>query len=230
VVVALSSNSSQEVTVTPNRLLPLIVLTAFLTAYPAPADQEEGPVSNRPKVAGKLRLLLQERREVPPGSGQVKVIERTALWDAARTAIIICDMWDDHYCKSAAQRVKVMVPRMNEVITAARNHGVMIVHAPSGTMDVYAATPYRKRMQQAKAAKPPFAIDGWCHLDPKREPPMPVDTSICPCDDPVVGPKVRKYNRQHEGLDIIGYDGVSDSGPEIYNYFVQEGIDNVVLM
>jgi nicotinamidase-related amidase len=123
-----------------------------------------------------------------------------------------------------------MAPRMNEVVTAARGHGVMIIHAPSGTMDVYAGTPYRKRMQQAKAAKPPFPIDGWCHLDPKREAPMPVDTSKCPCDDPVVGPRVRKYTRQYEALDITGYDGVSDSGPEIYNFFVQEGIDNVVLM
>jgi nicotinamidase-related amidase len=119
---------------------------------------------------------------------------------------------------------------MNSVLTAARSHGVMIIHAPSGTMDMYADTPYRKRMQQAKAAKPPVPIAKWCHLDPSREPPMPVDTSKCSCDDPVVGPAVRKYSRQHAGLDIIGYDGISDSGEEIYNFMVQEGIDNVVLM
>ncbi|HYT92317.1 MAG TPA: hypothetical protein VEL76_26625 [Gemmataceae bacterium] len=213
------------------RLLCLtMTLFAVGVAIAATAQPGDQPLANRPKVAGKLSLRLQERREAPPGSGQVKVIERAVEWDAARTAIIICDMWDDHYCKSAAQRVKVMVPRMNEVVTAARTHGIMIIHAPSGTMDVYTGTPYRKRMQQAKAAKPPFPITGWCNLDPKREAPMPVDTSKCSCDDPVEGPRVRKYNRQHEGLDIIGYDGISDSGPEIYNVFVQEGIDNVVLM
>jgi nicotinamidase-related amidase len=163
-------------------------------------------------------------------NGPIKVRERAVEWDAARTAIIVCDMWDDHYCKSAAQRVKEMAPRMNAVLTAARAHGVMIIHAPSGTLNVYADTPYRKRLQQAKAARPPVPIAGWCHLDPSREPPMPVDTSKCSCDDPVVGKAVRKFSRQHEGLDIIGYDGISDSGVEIYNFLAQEGIDNVVLM
>jgi nicotinamidase-related amidase len=215
---------------TPTRLLPLLALTALLAAPALSADQEEAPVPNRPKVPGKLRLHLRERRADPAGGGRVKVVERTVDWAAACTAVIICDMWDDHYCKSAAQRVKVMAPRMNEIITAAREHGVMIIHAPSGTMSVYEATPYRKRMRQAKPAKPPVPIAGWCHLDPKREPPLPVDTSKCACDDPVVGPQVRKYNRQHEAIDITGYDGVSDSGQEIYNFLVQEGIDNVVLM
>jgi nicotinamidase-related amidase len=63
-----------------------------------------------------------------------------------------------------------------------------------------------------------------------REPPLPVDTAKCACDDPVVGPAVRKFSKQHPGLDIIGYDGISDSGQEIYNFCVQEGIKNVVLM
>src|SRR5947207_7851604 len=117
---------------------------------------------NRPKVAGKLRLKLRERRQE---NGAGKVIERNADWNVAETAVIICDMWDDHFCKSAAQRVGVMVPRMNQVLTAARNHGVMIIHAPSGTTDLYADTPYRQRMQQAKPAKPPVPIASWCYLD-----------------------------------------------------------------
>jgi nicotinamidase-related amidase len=203
------------------------LLAVLLVAPAAPQNKDDQLVPNRPKVAGKLRLHLRERKEE---NGKAKVVERTVDWEVAETAIIVCDMWDDHFCKLAAQRVGVMAPAMNRVLSAAREHGVMIVHAPSGTMDVYANTPHRKRMQEAKAAKPPVPIAGWCHLDPKREPPLPVDTSKCSCDDPVVGPAVRKYNRQHAGLDIAGYDGVSDSGPEIYNFFVQEGINNVVLM
>ena len=54
-----------------------------------------------------------------------------------------------------------MVPRMNEVITAARSQGVMIIHAPSGVVDMYADTPYRKRMQQAPAAK---ALPAWSRI------------------------------------------------------------------
>jgi polyhydroxybutyrate depolymerase len=187
-------------------------------------------VAARPKVPGKLRLLLRERKETGPGSKAFEVVERPVEWDVGETAVIICDMWDDHYCKSAAQRVGVMAPRMNAVITAARNHGVMIIHAPSGTVNEYADTTYRRRMLQATLAKPPLPIGAWCYLDPKVEPPMPVDTATCSCDDAVVGPAVRRFSRQHSGLDIIGYDGISDNGQEIYNYCVQEGIANIVLM
>jgi nicotinamidase-related amidase len=206
------------------------LLTALVVIAPALAQDKDEALVNRPKLAGTLRLQLRERREDPPGSGKFKVLERSTEWKAGETAIIICDMWDDHYCKLAAQRVGVMVPIMNKVVSEARGHGVMIIHAPSGTLDLYEGTPYRRRMQQAKAVKPPVPLMSWCHLDPKKEPPLPVDTSKQSCDDPVIGPAVRRFTRQHGGLDIIGHDGISDKGDEIYNYLVQEGIDNVVLM
>jgi nicotinamidase-related amidase len=139
-------------------------------------------------------------------------------------------MWDDGYCKISNQRVAVMVPRMNEVITAARDHGVMIIHAPSATMNMYADTPHRRMMTQAKPAQPSVPLLTTCPLDSAREPPWPVDTSKGACDDPVVGTLVQRYTRQHAGLDIIGYDGISASGPEMYNFFAQEGIKNVVMM
>lgn len=206
------------------RLVPFLMLGGFL--FPQ-AGEEKSPEGNRPRVPGVLRLQLRERKEV---DGKTLVVQRSVDWKAAETAIIVCDMWDDHYCKSAAQRVGVMVPKMNEVLTAARNHGVTIIHAPSGTLDKYEDTPQRRRMRQAKSATAPVPLMAWCNLDPKKEPPLPVDTSKCSCDDPVVGPAVRKFTRQHAGLDIIGYDGVSDNGQEIYNFLVQENIHNVVLM
>jgi nicotinamidase-related amidase len=212
------------------RPLPLAVLALGLAVPELGGDPPADAVANRPKVSGKLRLQLRERRESMPGSGQWKLAERTTEWDVAATAVIVCDMWDGHYCQAAAQRVGVMVPEMNRVLSAARGHGIMVIHAPSGTMDFYADTPHRKRMQQARAAKPPVPIAGWCNLDPSREPELPVDTSKCACDDPVVGAAVRKFHREHPGLDVTGYDGVSDSGPEIHNFCKQEGITNVVLM
>jgi nicotinamidase-related amidase len=194
------------------------------------AKKEAGRVPNRPKVPGTLRLTLRQRKESPPGSKRFKVVERTVDWKVAETAVIVCDMWDDLYCKEAARRVGVMAPRMNEGLTAARDHGVLIIHAPSGTMDRYADTPQRRRVRQAPRVKPPVALKGWCHRDPKREPALPVDVSKCACDDPVVGPAVRKYTRQHPALDVAGYDGISDSGEEIYNFLTEQGIENVVLM
>lgn len=213
------------------RLLASALLAAMSAPLPAQQPAPE-PIPARPKVAGLLRLHLRERKETAPGSKEFKVVERTVDWEVAKTAIVIVDMWDGHYCRLAAQRLGVMVPRMNQAVSAARSHGVMVIHSPSGTVDMYADTPYRKRMQQAPAAKAPdgWAFTKWCDLDPSREPPLPVDTSKCSCDDPVVGAAVRQFSKQHPGLDIIGYDGISDSAQEIYNFCQAEGIRNIVIM
>src|SRR6516225_676765 len=123
-------------------LVPLVLI--FVSDFAA-GEKEKEAVPKRPKVPGTLALNQRARKEMAPGSGKFQVENKTVHWKAAETAIIVCDMWDGHYCKSAAQRVGVMAPKMNEVLTAARNHGVMIIHAPSGTMKEYESTPYRKR-------------------------------------------------------------------------------------
>ena len=97
-------------------------------------------------------------------------------------------------------------------------------------MNVYAQSAHRWRMKLAKKSEPPVALQGWCYRDPKREPELPVDTSKQPCDDPVVGKAVRRFSRQHTAIKITGFDGVSDSGQEIFNVLTREGIKNVVLM
>ena len=119
---------------------------------------------------------------------------------------------------------------MNRTISAARERGVQIIHAPSGTMDVYEKTPHRLRMKQAPRAEPPVPIAGWCYHDPTAEAQMPVDVANEPCDDPVVGALTRRYSRQHAGLAIIGYDGISHDGQEIYDFLIGNGIRNVVIM
>lgn len=187
------------------------------------AEGQPEAYPNRPRVPGVFAVSLRERDET--GSR-----ERQEQWQAAETAIIICDMWDNHYCQAAAQRVGVMVPRMNTTLTAARDHGAQIVHSPSGTIDLYADTYQRKRLLRMPAHKPPFPLEGWCHRDPDREPELPVDTSRSACEDPNPGAVVRKYTRQHPGLDILGYDVISDRGDEIFNLMKHEGIKNVAIM
>jgi nicotinamidase-related amidase len=220
-------------------VLKRLCLLAFtglsLAAFAAPPGNLE-PVSdnlpNRPKVPGMLHLNLRERKETAPGSKEFKAVERTVDWDVMKTAIVIVDMWDGHYCRLAAQRVGVMVPRMNAAVSAARGHGVQVIHAPSGVTYMYANTPHRLRMQQAPFAAMPdgWVPNKWCDLDPSREPPMPVDTTKVSSDDPILGVKAQQYTQQHPGLDIVGYDGVSDNGQEIFNFCEANGITNIVIM
>jgi nicotinamidase-related amidase len=196
------------------------------------ANSDDAPPV-RPVVAGSLRLHARERVETAPKSGEFRLVERDLDWKAAETAIIICDMWDDHPCQMSAHRVDVMAPEMNRVVSAARSLGVQIIHAPSSGMPHYAQTPARLRLVGAPVVKPPFKLAESCLLDPEREAeyPIPNTTTIKEgCDDPVYGGDYPSSRRQHPAIKIVGFDGVSDSGAEIYNFFEQIGIKNVVLM
>ena len=50
------------------------------------------------------------------------------------TAIVICDMWDKHWCPSASRRCGEMAVKMADVVNVARKKGILIIHAPSDTM------------------------------------------------------------------------------------------------
>lgn len=85
--------------------------------------------------------------ESAKGSGIWQTTDGTATWDARRTAIVVCDMWDKHTCEGATRRVAEMAPRMNEVVKQARERGAFIIHCPSDTMKFYEGTPQRKLAQ-----------------------------------------------------------------------------------
>src|SRR4051794_27640978 len=48
----------------------------------------------------RLALPLRSRVDAP-GYGAYRVVESPASWDARRTAVIVCDMWDLHHCLNA---------------------------------------------------------------------------------------------------------------------------------
>ena len=184
------------------------------------------PVVQAPKVPGTLVLHARSRE-------QAAASEKTVEWQACETAIIICDMWRAHSCAQAAERGDVMAPRMNAVVSRARDFGVTIVHAPSSGMQHYAGTEARRRVQSAPHVATEKPLE-WCSLDPTKEPPLPIDDADGGFDDPLPDGErtAARPDRlaQHEAIHIVGYDGVSDDGHEIHNFFQQQGIKNVLLM
>ena len=105
-----------------------------------------------------LNLTLRSRVKAQGGANETfAIMEKKAALDPKKTAIIICDMWDDHWCKSASRRVAELAGPMNEVVKAARAKGVFIIHAPSSVVNFYKDTPQRKRAQTAPFAKTPVA-------------------------------------------------------------------------
>ncbi|MDQ1316803.1 MAG: hypothetical protein QG588_452, partial [Candidatus Poribacteria bacterium] len=59
------------------------------------------------------------------------IVDEEVTWNPSETAIIIVDMWNQHWSWGATERVGIMAPRMNQVIKTAKDRGIMIVHAPS---------------------------------------------------------------------------------------------------
>src|SRR5215471_3481741 len=46
-----------------------------------------------------LALKLQRLVETEKGSGRWQVSEKAVKWEPVGTAVVICDMWDKHWCK-----------------------------------------------------------------------------------------------------------------------------------
>jgi nicotinamidase-related amidase len=181
-----------------------------------------------------LHLTLRSRVK-GEGDGYT-VVEKKTAWDPKKTALIVCDMWDDHWCKSAAKRVGEMAGPLNEVVKKARAQGVFIIHAPSTCTDFYKDTPQRKRAKDAPFAKTPvpLATDErwgtcWCWPDPKREPALPIDDSDMGCDC-AVKCKIREaWKREIATIEIADEDAITDNGQETWNLLEARGIDNVIL-
>ena len=109
-------------------------------------------MANRRK-SQQLAMEMRSRVKQIKGGEEFEETHRTVYWDPKKTAIIICDMWDDHTCRGAADRVAEMAPAMNRMVKMARDKGMLIIHAPSGTTAFYEDTPQLRHAVQAPFAK-----------------------------------------------------------------------------
>ncbi len=184
-----------------------------------------------PLALSAAPFSLHTRARVPADAqtNAWRVVENTATWDATKTAIVVCDMWDKHHCPDATERVGEMAPRMNEVLKAARKQGAFIIHCPSDTMDFYKDHPGRKLAQAAPKVATAIPLEGWCSLKPEKEAPLPIDDSDGGCDGCPDCPSYKAWSRQHPALEIMDGDAVTDSA-EAYYLMRQRGITNVIVM
>ena len=78
----------------------LIWLTAnLLSCIPAGAEEHSS-----------LTLHTRRREPIAGSTNEWKVTEKPVQWDPKQTALIICDMWDKHWCQDATERVGEMAP------------------------------------------------------------------------------------------------------------------------
>lgn len=186
-----------------------------------------------PPALGALELDLRHLRKMDTGVDQWEKVAAHARWEPSRTAAVVCDMWDRHWCKSATARVAEMAPRMNDVLTELRRRGVLIIHCPSDTMKYYEGTPGRRLAQAAPRVDTAIPIKGWAKLDPNKEAPLPIDDADGGCpDDPPCTPATQApwpWQHQIDALQIKDGDAITDSAEAFY-LMRQRGITNVMIM
>ena len=198
------------------RLLLIPGLLLLILAPAGRADLHSGGTGS------DMHLILRKRIQPYGASDTWTEANFEQSLSLARTAIVITDMWDKHWCRGATERVGQIALRMEPLLVKARAAGILIIHAPSETMDFYADSEGRRVAQSAPRVDPPEAA-------PLHDPPLPIDDSNGGCDTPG-DTEHRAWSRESPLLSIAPGDVISDSGAEIYNVLRQHGIDTVFYM
>ena len=186
----------------------MVPVLAVLAAYTA-----TGP---------ELRLKLRSRVEIYRGSGDWREVAIDEQFSPSSSALILCDMWDHHWCQDAARRVGILAGKIAPVVEVARAHGFLIIHAPSETMQFYQDAPQRLNMLAIPPVEPPHSLE-------LAEPPLPIDDSDGGCDTannplPV---NHRNWTRENAAIPIAPADLVSDNGREVYSALRARGIQRL---
>ena len=173
-----------------------------------------------------LNLRKQQLELSDDGYRYWRVGEYRLTREANEIALVLCDVWDHHWCRGAAERLEVMLPRMNVVVEAARSQDVQIVHAPSDTMAFYQDSPARQRVLAIPQFKPPSELE-------IKDPELPVNAMDGGCDtvDNVAGVDKCVWTRQNAAIEIDqSVDMITDKGQELYSMMRHQDIKQLVLL
>jgi hypothetical protein len=87
-----------------------------------------------------IELTLQTR---DAKTGQIAV--RKLELDPRKTAVIIVDPWNYHWCMTWSEQAGGTAPRMNKVLREARRLGMQVLWAPTDVASMYSGVPQRER-------------------------------------------------------------------------------------
>jgi len=171
--------------------------------------------------AADIAVNLRSRVEAFKATGDWREVRLQETLAPEKTAVLICDMWDRHWCSGATERVNALVSHMAPFVDAARKRGIQIIHAPSETMAFYRDAPQRKRMLAVAKEDPPVPLS-------LPDPPLPIDDKGGGCDTP--DHFFKAWTREHPGIRIDPADAISDDGSEIYNFLRARDIRTLLVM
>ena len=141
--------------------------------------------------------------------------------DPAKVGVVVVDMWNWHWCKTATMRVGAMVPRMNRALDASRELGMTVLLCPSDVVDNYVGWPQREVI----FALPRHPVPPLARIDC----PEPPNGGGCAC-----GPQrcVVNYgwDGMHPDLRIAASDLMPDTLDEVYSICRERGLTHLIYM
>lgn len=196
---------------------------AFWIALALAATSGAGILASAGKNSTKgqetFHLRLRTRTEAFKNSKAWQEAYFEKSFEPRKTAILITDMWDEHWCKATTRRVKLLAAKIEPVVETARAAGIQIIHSPSDTMKFYKNYPEREVMIRQALVKPPASLG-------LSSPPLPIDDSDGGCETP--GDFAHPvWTRENSRIHIERGDVISDNGEQIYSFLKYRGITTV---
>jgi nicotinamidase-related amidase len=152
-----------------------------------------------------------------------KLVTEQMVLNPKKTAIIVIDMWNFHWCMTASERVSAMVPRMNGVLAIARELGMQVVWNPSDVVTAYSGYP---QYENAVAAKH--------HQAPQIRKPLSTKFTApqgrCMCGNGIHCGGNYGWDGMHPDLIIEDNDLISSSTNEIYTLLLDRDITDIIYM
>src|SRR5258708_28306240 len=89
----------------------LFLMLFVFTSYSLTVDAQK---KNKVQM---MKIPVQKRVASDLGGGAYMVVNEIQQWNPKETAIIICDMWNQHWCKGATGRGSEKAPGLNKIET-----------------------------------------------------------------------------------------------------------------
>lgn len=165
--------------------------------------------------ADEIELRLQSR---DPATGDVKITPTRI--DSRKLGVVVVDIWNWHWCKTAAARVGSFVPRMNATLAALRELGAQVYLCPTDVADAYVGTPQREAALDVEPLPLPKAVSTEC--------PPPPNGPGCACIARCRGNF--GWNAMHPDLVLGDRDLMPNNRATLYTLAKQRGITHLLYM
>jgi nicotinamidase-related amidase len=143
--------------------------------------------------------------------------------DPRKTAIIVIDMWNYHWCITTTERVAALVPRMNAVLKVARLLGMHVIWNPSDVVEWYSGEASREQAVSVRRIPVPT-------VNESREMSFTARIGNCMCGPGIACVTNYGWKKMARDLIIEKEDFISVDLTEIYSIVTARNVTDLIYM